>query len=99
MAPAGSHQGRSRRAEIADLAHDALIDSWDRLREWLIADREFRDWQERLRRNQLQCEQFGQGSGALLQDPLLTEAMRWSEQRPQDITADERAYIGASRAL
>ena len=31
-------------------AHEALIHSWTRLREWLDADRTFRAWQERLRR-------------------------------------------------
>ncbi|MFJ4548244.1 trypsin-like peptidase domain-containing protein [Streptomyces sp. NPDC088817] len=85
--------------EIADLAHNALVDSWGRLREWLVADRGFRDWQERLRQNRRQWEQFDHGSGALLQDPVLTEALQWSKQRPQDITSDEHAYIEASLAL
>lgn len=86
-------------AEIADLAHDALIDGWSRLRTWLTADRDFRDWQERLRAALRQWEQFGRRTGALLRDPLLTEALTWTKQRPQDITADERAYIGAGLAL
>nr|WP_237555470.1 trypsin-like peptidase domain-containing protein [Streptomyces sp. SID4948] len=86
-------------AEIADLAHDALIDGWSRLREWLAADRDFRDWQERLRAALRQWEQFGHRSGALLRDPLLAEALTWSTKRSQDITADERAYIKASLTL
>ncbi|MEV5146302.1 trypsin-like peptidase domain-containing protein [Streptomyces sp. NPDC052727] len=86
-------------AEIADLAHDALIGSWGRLRDWLAADREFRSWQERLRRNLRQWERIGRLNGGLLQEPMLTEALTWSERRPQDITAEERAYIDAGRAL
>ncbi|MED7824996.1 serine protease [Streptomyces chiangmaiensis] len=85
--------------EIADLAHDALIDSWSRLRGWLAADRDFRDWQERLRASLRQWEQLGHRSGALLRDPLLAEALTWSTKRSQDITADERAYINASLIL
>ncbi|MBM9506287.1 S1 family peptidase [Actinacidiphila acididurans] len=86
-------------AEIADLAHDALIDGWSRLRKWLAADRDFRDWQERLRAALRQWEQFGRRTGALLRDPLLTEALSWSKERPQDITAGERAYIAAGLGL
>ncbi|MFF9364973.1 nSTAND1 domain-containing NTPase [Streptomyces griseoluteus] len=86
-------------AEIADLAHNALIDGWSRLREWLAADRDFRDWQERLRAALRQWEQFGHRNGALLRDPLLTEALTWSTKRSRDIPADERAYINASLTL
>ncbi|WP_435642663.1 nSTAND1 domain-containing NTPase [Streptomyces sp. H49] len=86
-------------AEIADLAHDALIDGWSRLREWLAADRDFRDWQERLRAALRQWEQFDRRNGALLRDPLLTEALKWSTERPRDITADERTYITTSVLL
>jgi hypothetical protein len=36
-------------SETAEVVHEALINGWDRLRDWMIADREFRLWQERLR--------------------------------------------------
>ncbi|WP_169317204.1 S1 family peptidase [Actinacidiphila oryziradicis] len=85
-------------AEIADLAHESLIESWDRLREWLAADRDFRDWQERLRADLRQWERLGSRKSALVHGPLLAEALLWSERRPQDVTADEHAYIAAGRA-
>ncbi|MGD2078545.1 MAG: BTAD domain-containing putative transcriptional regulator, partial [Chloroflexota bacterium] len=35
--------------DTVEIVHEALIQSWGRLREWLAADRDFRLWQERLR--------------------------------------------------
>jgi hypothetical protein len=36
-------------AETAEVAHEALIRGWARLRGWLDADREFLLWHQRLR--------------------------------------------------
>ncbi|MFE0328800.1 trypsin-like peptidase domain-containing protein [Streptomyces sp. NPDC058960] len=86
-------------AEMIDVAHEALIHHWDRLLSWLAADRDFRDWQERLRQSLRQWRQLDGGSrGALLRGAPLAEAVRWREQRPQEITAEEHAYIQASQA-
>src|SRR5262249_45025085 len=35
--------------EIAEIAHEALIQNWCQLQDWMKADRSFRAWQERLR--------------------------------------------------
>ncbi|WP_208036274.1 trypsin-like peptidase domain-containing protein [Streptomyces cyanogenus] len=84
-------------AEMVDVAHEALFRHWDRLLSWLAADRDFRDWQERLRQSLRQWQQLDGGSrGALLRGSVLAEALQWREQRPQEMTRDEHAFIQAS---
>ncbi|MFH9087734.1 trypsin-like peptidase domain-containing protein [Streptomyces sp. NPDC017673] len=84
-------------AEMVDVAHEALFRHWDRLLSWLTADRDFRDWQERLREGLRQWQQLDGGSkGALLRGSVLAEALRWREQRPQEMTRDEHAFVQTS---
>ena len=35
--------------ETVEVAHEALIRDWKQLREWMLQNRDFRAWQERLR--------------------------------------------------
>ncbi|MCA1674471.1 MAG: helix-turn-helix domain-containing protein, partial [Actinobacteria bacterium] len=85
--------------ETVELAHEALIAGWDRLRQWVEADRDFRSWQERLRTALEQYEASGRDTGALLRGVSLAEAQRWLGERRADIGAAEQDYIQASRAL
>jgi WD40 repeat protein len=85
--------------ETVELAHEALIAGWDRLRQWVEADRDFRNWQERLRTELQQYEASGRDPGALLRGVSLAEAQRWLGERRADIGAAEQDYIQASRAL
>ena len=82
--------------ETAEIVHEALIRSWDRLRDWMAADRNFRLWQERLRLAQKQWETTHQDEGTLLRGAPLTEAGDWLRQRDGDLTPAERTYIHAS---
>ncbi|MCP4285492.1 MAG: hypothetical protein GY792_13715, partial [Gammaproteobacteria bacterium] len=41
--------GSEETGEEVEVVHEAMIRGWQRLREWVEADREFRTWQERLR--------------------------------------------------
>ncbi|MFE7759057.1 trypsin-like peptidase domain-containing protein [Streptomyces sp. NPDC057429] len=83
--------------EIVDLAHEALTRHWQRLGEWLDDSRKFRTWQEDLRRDLTRWKQSGGETGALLRGGVLEVAVEHSDHRPTEITARERAYIGASR--
>lgn len=83
--------------EIVELAHEALIGRWERLRGWVEADRAFRGWQERLRVTLAQWEASGRDQGALLGRVPLAEAEQWLEARPVDIPPAEQALIRASR--
>jgi len=81
--------------ETVEVAHEALIRGWGRLREWMEENRAFRTWQERLRA----AIRAWEGKGALLRGALLAEAEGWLEQRGQDLTEREQTFIRESIAL
>jgi hypothetical protein len=82
------------REEIVDLVHEALIEKWDTLRDWVANDRPFLVWREQLRT----LRRFS-GSGDetfLLTGHLLRAARLWLRERPSDLTDSERKYIERS---
>ncbi|MER6409218.1 AAA family ATPase [Streptomyces viridosporus] len=83
--------------EIVDLTHEALARLWPKLRAWLDDSRHFRQWQEQLRTDMARWEAKGRETGALQRGKTLAEGEEWLQRRPEDITADERAYIEAGR--
>ena len=73
----------------AEVAHEAIFRRWDKLREWIAAEREFlawrsglegarRAWEKTLDRNK---------DDALLMGFALTQAQSWLAKRPVDIPA------------
>ncbi len=52
--------------ETVEVAHEALINNWGRLRGWLDEDREFLLWRHRLRMALAQWERGGHDKGSLL---------------------------------
>jgi WD40 repeat protein/DNA-binding SARP family transcriptional activator len=82
--------------EIVEVAHEALIQTWPRLRGWIESDREFRTWQGRLRASIHQWRVSGQDAGALLRGASLAEAERWRELRRDDLSALMLDYIERS---
>jgi WD40 repeat protein/DNA-binding SARP family transcriptional activator len=84
--------------ETVEVAHEALIAGWERLRDWMQDDRAFRAWQERLRAALRGWQASKQDEGALLRGAPLVEAECWLDGRPSDLRPAERAYIEASVA-
>ncbi len=82
--------------ETVEVVHEALIQRWDRLRDWLEADRSFRLWQERLRAAMRGWEANQQDEGALLRGAPLVEAQSWRELRTEDLAPREKVFIKAS---
>jgi WD40 repeat protein len=78
-------------------AHEALVQRWPRLREWLVAAQEFRSWQEQLRSALRQWQRSGRDSGTLLRGTPLSTAEEWLASHPSRLTGEERDYITASR--
>ena len=76
-----------------EVAHEALISRWTRLREWLDEDREFFYWRQRLRSGLAQWERSGEDAGALFRGALLVEACHWLSQRPSQLNQQERVFI------
>jgi formylglycine-generating enzyme required for sulfatase activity/transcriptional regulator with XRE-family HTH domain len=80
-----------------ELAHEAIIRSWDRLRGWLVEDREFLLWQQRARQWHEEWRLAGGQRAALLRGPILDEAGRWIADKGRDAVAvDLLGYVDAS---
>ena len=82
--------------KTVEVVHEALIQKWDELREWIEADRAFRTWQGRLRASISTWEESRRNQGALLRGVPLAEAVGWEEQRGGEISATDSEFIAAS---
>jgi len=82
--------------ETVEIIHEALIREWDRLQEWVDADRAFRMWQEQIRVVIHQWEESGRDKAALLRGVSLSKAENWLIERPNDLSATEREFIQTS---
>jgi WD40 repeat protein len=85
--------------ETVEVAHEALIQNWGRLQDWMEADRAFRIWQEGLRAAQRQWDTSQRDEGALLRGAPLVQAESWLAEREGDLSGAEREFIQASVAL
>ncbi len=75
--------------ETVEVVHEALIQNWGQLRQWMETDRDFRAWQERLRSAKTQWEATNQDRGSLLRGVFLVEAEEKLEERREDLIAEE----------
>ena len=85
--------------DTVEVAHEALLGRWQRLQEWVEADRDFRSWQERLRGGLAQWESTGRDDGALLRGVSLAVAEQWLSERRAELSPGEQTFIEASIAL
>ncbi|WP_327363668.1 nSTAND1 domain-containing NTPase [Streptomyces sp. NBC_01296] len=71
---------------VAELIHDALIQDWGTLREWVSQDHRFQDWLEGTRERQERWKKRSD-PGDLLGGTALAEGLEWQQQRrlPRDI--------------
>lgn len=82
--------------EIAEIAHEALIQKWSKLRQWLIDDREFLTWRERIEVGVTQWEESGHDDGVLLRGNVLTTAETWFKKQRSKLSLPEQNFIEAS---
>jgi WD40 repeat protein/DNA-binding SARP family transcriptional activator len=82
--------------ETAEVVHEALIASWQRLKVWMDADRAFRTWQEGLRVAIRSWEDSEQDVGALLRGGPLVTAEEWLDERGHELSTAEGSFIKAS---
>jgi transcriptional regulator with XRE-family HTH domain/tetratricopeptide (TPR) repeat protein len=90
-----SHGGQ----RMVEIAHEALVRRWPRLNQWLQDDREILIWRQRLRLLIREWQQTGRDEGFLLRGALLDEARLWLSRRANDLTPEEKDFIGSSLAL
>ncbi len=89
---------QTAQVETVEVAHEALIRNWDRLGQWLAADREFLLWRERLRSEVDDWRAADEDPDALLRGRQLVEAEGWLADRADDLNAGEKDFIERSTA-
>ncbi|MBL7501935.1 trypsin-like peptidase domain-containing protein [Frankia sp. CNm7] len=75
----------------AELAHEALLDSWVWLAQLVSQEADLVRWRTRL-------DEFGHGPDDLLPESWLAEAQRWLADRPDDIPVAIRDLVERSAA-
>ena len=81
--------------ETVEVAHEALIGAWAKLREWLDQDLELRLWRQRLESG---LQYWEQDPTNLLSGLALAEAEKWLHERDSDLLPKEAGLIRASVA-
>src|SRR5918992_260550 len=93
----GSEQPRASEQETVEVAHEALIREWDRLKSWLNEDRGFYLWRQRLDQAIRHYEEHGKQVDYLLQGPALKEAEgKLAASMPEPLAPYQRGFIQAS---
>jgi tetratricopeptide (TPR) repeat protein len=88
-----------QRQRMVEIAHEALVRRWPRLKQWLEEDREILVWRQRLGSIIQGWQQTGRDDGFLLRGSLLDEAKLWLNRRANDLTPEEKDFINASLNL
>ena len=88
-------EGRER---IVEVAHEALLRKWPRLRAWLDSEREFLIGKGQLEQDLHDWQKAGEAekASALLSGLKLTRARQWLADRPHQLTDDERGFVQVS---
>jgi WD40 repeat protein len=79
------------------LAHQALIAHWPRLRGWLDEDSAFLSWRDQLDQLRDRWETTHRDDGALLRGTGLATAQEWVQRRAWDVSAPAREFVERSR--
>jgi len=87
----------------AEVAHEAIFRRWDKLRQWIAAEREFLVWRtgiEAARRawqaTAIAAPPRPPGDDTLLMGAMLTKAQSWLSRRAEEISNDDREFILSS---
>ena len=90
--------GAAGEMRIVEVAHEALLRKWPRLRNWLDDEREFLIGQQQLQRDlhDWQAASEADKAGALLTGLKLTRSRTWLAERPQLLSSSERSFIQES---
>jgi tetratricopeptide (TPR) repeat protein len=82
----------------AEVAHEAIFRRWDKLRDWIAAEREFLVWKSKLEAARRTWEQSPESSrnDALLMGLALAQAQSWLTRRGVDLAKVDRDFIDLS---
>jgi formylglycine-generating enzyme required for sulfatase activity len=83
----------------AEVTHEAVFRRWDKLRNWIAAEREFLAWRsglEAARRTWQTALGSSKTEDALLMGAALTQAQSWLSKRRKDLPLIDRDFIDQS---
>jgi WD40 repeat protein/DNA-binding SARP family transcriptional activator len=83
--------------DTVEVAHEALLREWPRLRGWLEEDVHGRALHRHLIRTARDWDQGGRDAGELYRGVRLTAALDWARDHDTDLNALESEYLDASR--
>ncbi len=81
-----------------EIAHEALIRGWPRLRTWIDEDRSALRVQRRLTEAIQEWRRTGRDQDLLYRGARLAQALEWRQTHEAMLNADERAFLDASVA-
>ena len=83
--------------ETVEIIHEALIENWSRLHQWMKKNYKFRTWQEELRRKIDEWNELNKDESILLRGLELDVAFKyWYRNRFNDLDKEERYFIRQS---
>jgi len=82
----------------AEVAHEAVFKRWDKLRDWIAAEREFLAWRTGLEAARRTWEKTPEESktDALLMGAALTQAQSWLAKHGDELLPADRGFIAQS---
>jgi WD40 repeat protein/serine/threonine protein kinase len=86
------------RSPTVELAHEAILREWDRLRDWLSSARADMRMQRLLSAGAAEWLGAAQEEGYLLRGARLDQFAGWANRTQLALTSDERAFLDASLA-
>jgi hypothetical protein len=85
--------GTESGSDTVELAHQALIEHWPRLRTWLTDDRDFLVWRSELGAQRERWEDEGRDDAALPRGAALATAAAWLATRGDELPAADRDFL------
>jgi hypothetical protein len=90
---------RQTHESYVELAHEALIRHWPRVRHWIDDDRAALRSRRRSTEGALEWQRLNREDEALLRGARLAEAVEWRQQHAAELNILERGFLEASVAL
>ncbi len=87
---------RAMETEVVELAHEAVISNWDRLRGWLVEDREFLLWQQKAQAAASEWHAANRDAAGVLRGRSLEDGIRWLESKQGEMNPDVAEILDAS---
>jgi WD40 repeat protein len=82
-----------------EVAHEALLREWPRLREWIEEDTEGRRLRRHVTQAATEWDAAGRDQGELYRGARLAAALEWSADHALDLNRLEREFVTASREV